>query len=488
MVESNTESYYRNLMADDDADPDTVRTRQDGPVPAGEPDPDMVDDVLRCAAGPLARPGSWSDEDERRFRDLAGERVRDALDEMTGVAEMHSRCEQLQESLAATVNDAFRDLTGKDLPPALGSNLRQLLAQILQTPFNEPEHGLKQWTNLPQHSLPMMVVARPLDLLGSPTRTEVDLMMLHTIRMGRFLTTHYVQWAQTLPACWIRHDDVVHEVYSLKCYMDMIVAAPNGGLYAPTMQALIQSALVRVKSYLEASSASDADHTHHMADPDLRTREQARHAEYEAWFDRSDAWADEPAFDRDWRFASAREGVDAACDLVTPTRIEAAGTDDDVAMGTRVDEWRARIDGLRGNYDVHRDDGERFLDQARDAEETIRRAWLDYTTREGEVRDRLDRAVASASLTLRRRDAVPAMTDGERAELEDLVGRGRAILREHGKNMRDVDYRPCSIDMQERIASRIERLVDGDPAAVFDRCDRMLDRFDHTIGREGADS
>ena len=78
------------------------------------------------------------------------------------------------------------------------------------------------------------------------------------------------------------------------------------------------------------------------------------------------------------------------------------------------------------------------------------------------------------------------MTDGERAELEDLVGQGRAILREHGKNMRDVDYRPCSIDMQERIASRIERLVDGDPAAVFDRCDRMLDRFDHTIGREGA--
>ena len=450
MVESNAESYYRNLMADDDADPDTGRMRQDGPVPAGE-------------------------------------RVRDALDEMTGVAAMHSRCEQLQESLAATVNDAFRDLTGKDLPPALGSNLRQLLAQILQTPFNEPEHGLKQWANLPQHSLPMMVVARPLDLLGSPTRTEVDLMMLHTIRMGRFLTTHYVQWAQTLPACWIRHDDVVHEVYSLKCYMDMIVAAPNGGLYAPTMQALIQSALVRVKSYLEASSASDADHTHHMADPDLRTREQARHAEYEAWFDRSDAWADEPAFDRDWRFASAREGVDAACDLVTPTRIEAAGTDDDVAMGARVDEWRARIDGLRGNYDVHRDDGERFLDQARDAEETIRHAWLDYTTREGEVRDRL-RAVASASLMLRRRDADPAMTDGERAELEDLVGRGRAILREHGKNMRDVDYRPCSIDMQERIASRIERLVDGDPAAVFDRCDRMLDRFDHTIGCKGADS
>ena len=488
MVESNTESYYRNLMADDGPDSDTGQARSDGTIPADGPDPDMVADVLRDATGPLARPGSWSDEDERRFRDLAGEKVRDALDEMTGVAALHSRCEQLQEGLASTVNDAYKDLTGKDLPPAMGSNLRQLLAQILQTPFNEPDHGLKQWANLPQHSLPMMVVARPLDLLGSPTRTEVDLMMLHTIRMGRFLTTHYVQWAQTLPACWIRHDDVVHEVYSLKCYMDMIVASPNGGLYAPTMQALIQSALVRVKSYLEASSASNADHTHHMADPDLRAREQARHAEYTAWFDRSGGWADEPAFDKDWQFTSAREGVDTACDLVTPSHVEVSVADDDMTMGARVDEWRSHINGLRENYDAHRDDGQRFLDQAKNDEETIRRAWLDYTNREGEVRDRLDRAVTSASLMLRRRDRACALDDKERGELEDLVGQGRAILREHGKNMRDVDYQPCSIDMQERITSRIERLVDGDPAGVFDRCDRMLDRFDDTIEQGGTNS
>lgn len=46
-----------------------------------------------------------------------------------------------------------------------------------------------------------MVEARPLDLTGSPTRMDIDLMMLHTIRMGRFLTTHYTDWARTLPSC-----------------------------------------------------------------------------------------------------------------------------------------------------------------------------------------------------------------------------------------------------------------------------------------------
>ena len=101
-------------------------------------------------------------------------------------------------------------------------------------------------------------------------------MMLHTIRMGRFLTTHYTDWARTLPSCWIRHDDVVQEVYSLKCYMDMIVASPNGGLYAPTLQSLIHSSLERVKGYLSSADTSSADHKHHLSTADDRKREQAR--------------------------------------------------------------------------------------------------------------------------------------------------------------------------------------------------------------------
>ena len=32
--------------------------------------------------------------------------------------------------------------------------------------------------------------------------------------------------------------------------MDLVVASPNGGLYAPTLQSLIHSTLERVKTYL----------------------------------------------------------------------------------------------------------------------------------------------------------------------------------------------------------------------------------------------
>ena len=249
-----------------------------------------------------------------------------------GELSVRDQCEHAYEELTATVNGKYKELTGKDLPASMARNLDQLLTQITMAPLNEPEHGPGLWAKLPQHSIATMVEARPLDLTGSPTRMDIDLMMLHTIRMGRFLTTHYTDWAQTLPPCWIRHDDVVQEVYALKCYMDLVVASPNGGLYAPTLQSLIHSTLERVKAYLASSEASNSDHRHHLSGQEERQREQARKDEYEHWFNRDGGWSEEPGFDQSWRFSTPSEGLDTVCDLMTPTRVDDVDAADDATL------------------------------------------------------------------------------------------------------------------------------------------------------------
>ena len=164
---------------------------------------------------------------EREFRTEVKSLFDDMVGRQQGELSVRDQCEHAYEELTATVNGKYKELTGKDLPASMARNLDQLLTQITMAPLNEPEHGPGLWAKLPQHSITTMVEARPLDLTGSPTRMDIDLMMLHTIRMGRFLTTHYTDWAQTLPPCWIRHDDVVQEVYALKCYMDLVVASPQ---------------------------------------------------------------------------------------------------------------------------------------------------------------------------------------------------------------------------------------------------------------------
>lgn len=269
---SDVEEYFTQMAGTDADKPDaTDDAKHDETMGAGQ-----VTDV----AGGLERPSFWTDDMEREFRAEVKSLFDDMVGRQQGELSARDQCEHAYEELTATVNGKYKELTGKDLPASMARNLDQLLTQITMAPLNEPEHGPGLWAKLPQHSIATMVEARPLDLTGSPTRMDIDLMMLHTIRMGRFLTTHYTDWAQTLPPCWIRHDDVVQEVYALKCYMDLVVASPNGGLYAPTLQSLIHSTLERVKAYLASSEASNSDHRHHLSGPEERQREQARKDEY----------------------------------------------------------------------------------------------------------------------------------------------------------------------------------------------------------------
>ena len=98
-------------------------------------------------------------------------------------------------------------------------------------------------------------------------------------------------------------------------------------------------------------------------------------------------------------------------------------------------------------------------------------------------RDRLDRAVTAAVRLTRDQERSMPMTDEDRRALADLIDQGRSILREYGSSQFDDAYQPCSIDMQDDLTERLNRLVDGDPANVFDHCDRMLDQLDDVFER-----
>lgn len=178
----------------------------------GEPDAVMDDSTGRGEPeyGPstpggvtdgLERPSFWTDDMERDFQEEVRTMFDDMVNRQRGELSVREQCEHAYEQLTAAVNGKYKELTGKDLPSSMARNLDQLLTQITMAPLNEPEHGPGLWAKLPQNSLATMVEARPLDLTGSPTRMDIDLMMLHTIRMGRFLTTHYTDWARTLPSC-----------------------------------------------------------------------------------------------------------------------------------------------------------------------------------------------------------------------------------------------------------------------------------------------
>ena len=193
---SDVEEYFTQMAGTDADKPDaTDDVKHDETMGSGQ-----VTDV----AGGLERPSFWTDDMEREFRAEVKSLFDDMVGRQQGELSVRDQCEHAYEELTATVNGKYKELTGKDLPASMARNLDQLLTQITMAPLNEPEHGPGLWAKLPQHSIATMVEARPLDLTGSPTRMDIDLMMLHTIRMGRFLTTHYTDWAQTLPPCWIR--------------------------------------------------------------------------------------------------------------------------------------------------------------------------------------------------------------------------------------------------------------------------------------------
>lgn len=433
----------------------------------------------------LERPPFWDDALERDLRARVRELFSGMVDHAGAADERRRRGELAYAELSSAVNGRYRELAGRDLPAAMAQNLDQLLLQITMAPPPDPEHGPGLWAKVPQGGGKSMVDARPIDLTGSPTQVSVDLMMLHAIRMGRFLTTHYTDWARTLPACWIRHDEIVMEVYALKCYMDLVSSTPNGGFYAPTLQSLIRATLERVKTYLDEADVSDTEHAHHLSGDEDRKREQARRDEYARWFDRTDAWSGEPPFDPSWGFDSPEQGLEKTCDLTPPRREDTSHTDDEGTLRARIADWRATLSALRGDYTARHD--ETILDRAMADGETIRRAWVEYTARERASRDRLDRAATSASMLLRDPKRAATLSDDERTELARLACKAQSLLRTHGRHPLDGDYEPCSIDAQDALSASIGRIVDGDPTDVFDRVETMLEMMDRTLERGKED-
>lgn len=464
------------------------RSGTGGDWPPTDPDGmagEQAADTAGDAAMPGDRPAGWNAGLERAYRREARALRRRLADTANGTADQQERSERAYRELDELVNRKYHDLTGEDLPKAMARNLDQLLTLITQAPFHEPERGPGLWAKMPQDTIQEMVEARPVDLTGDPSRTEIDLMMLHTIRMGRFLTTHYPAWAHALPACWIRHDDVVQEVYALKCYMDMVVASPNGGMYAPSLQAAIAGALERVKADLTAGDANAQGHAHHLSTTEDVQREDARLAEYRSWHERSGGWQAEPPFEAGWRYSSAEQAVAEATDLATPTRPDAGQDDDgqDDGLRERIDGWRAQARNLRARYEQADNEAEReqAAAGAQRVEENVRRAWLEYTAREALSRDRLDRQ-STAAVRMLHDGAAARMDAATRATLENLVEQARRIIREHGHSTQDEHYEPVSASMQDDLSERIGRLIDGDPSLVFDRIDTRLDRFASTIG------
>lgn len=469
--------------SDDGTDADTDTAATSGSDTAGSGDPDAP--AAPAGTGgdngfptdptkDLERPSCWNDALEREFRAEVSETFKTMVQNAEKDADAKDKARRAYRELSTKINDTFKELSGRDLPATVAANVDQMLMQITMAPPREPEHGPGLWAKMPQNGINSMVEARPVDLTGSPDRARIDLMMLHTIRMGRFLTTHYVEWAQTLPACWIRHDDVVQEVFALKCYMDMIVASPNGGLYAPTLQSYIQSALGRVKEYLNAASAQSNGHGHHLSSQSEREQERLRREEYNHWFERGEGWADEPGFGPEWGFDDTEDGLRTACDLMTPTRAD--DTEEDLAG--RIGHWRNQLRGFKEDYDTHRTAS--AVTGAERIEQKIRKEWTIYEARDREARDRLDKARAAAEKRLRVDPS--SAPDG----LRELADQARAFLAAHGSKPKDEGYEPCSIELQDDLTKRLNTLMNGDSSKVFDRCDMLLDRLAATGGRKDA--
>ena len=178
--------------------------------------------------------------------------------------------------LTVLLSDVYRAHQGKDPSASLAAQIEQTVRNLTGEPPQEPEYGPGLWTAMPQRSWETMGMARPIDWTGAPSRTEIDLMTMHAIRYGEWLCRTFPTWEQTLPACWIEHDDVVAEVFALKCHADLAAASPNGGMYMPALMQDIHQALARVKEYLTAAGTGESSHAHHMDGEQHASRRRAR--------------------------------------------------------------------------------------------------------------------------------------------------------------------------------------------------------------------
>ena len=218
--------------------------------------------------------------------------------------------------LTVLLSDVYRAHQGKDPSASLAAQIEQTVRNLTGEPPQEPEYGPGLWTAMPQRSWETMGMARPIDWTGAPSRTEIDLMTMHAIRYGEWLCRTFPTWEQTLPACWIEHDDVVAEVFALKCHADLAAASPNGGMYMPALMQDIHQALARVKEYLTAAGTGESSHAHHMDGEQHASRRRAREVEYESWYRRRGGWKTEPAFTGRWRGPTGRNAT--ACHASSP--------------------------------------------------------------------------------------------------------------------------------------------------------------------------
>ena len=198
--------------------------------------------------------------------------------------------------------------------------------------------------------------------------------------------------------------------------------------------------------------------------------------EYEHWFNRDGGWSEEPGFDQSWRFSTPSEGLDTVCDLMTPTRVDDVDAADDATLRNQATQWRSEIDSLRGSYDT--DHATEHLAQAAQDEETIRRVWLSYTGRERESRNRLDRAATSAAMLMRDTEQSKLLSDKDRRNLNDLIGRARMILHTYANPLgRELQA------VQHRSAGRSDRTPGTHRARRSRRSVRPLRTHDRPDGR-----
>lgn len=382
---------------------------------------------------------------------------------------------------------------GDEMPAAMQRLVAHVAGELTGSKPVEPAYGPGLWAKMPQRGIDGMVEARPVDLLGDPDRDEIDLMMLHTIRMGRWLTTHYVLWAQTLTPCWILHDDVVQEVFALKCYADLIAADPNGGLYAPTLQSLIHQARERAAEYLAASDASKQDHAHHLADPEHRRKETDREAAYADWLRRRGEWDTEPRFTSRWRYRDAATALDGLLSLGTPPEAHTPAEPTDENLRAGLDEWTRRaaalrqslseLDGMRPGSDEWQDLRADLAGEAAELEHEAGRRWRDWREEEARTRDRLDRTVADARRRLASHDA--GLDQAARESMSRLADQGGHMLDEDGHRGGVEGYRARPIASQADLIGRIGRLTDGDPVVRLDGLDTLMGDIRRTLDPAG---
>lgn len=385
---------------------------------------------------------------------------------------------------------------GDEMPAAMQRLVAHVAGELTGSKPVEPAYGPGLWAKMPQRGIDGMVEARPVDLLGDPDRDEIDLMMLHTIRMGRWLTTHYVLWAQTLTPCWILHDDVVQEVFALKCYADLIAADPNGGLYAPTLQSLIHQARERVNEYLAASDASKQDHVHHLASSDYQRKETDREGAYADWLRRRGEWDSEPRFTSRWRYRDAATALDGLLCLGTPPEGRMPPEPTDENLQASLDEWARRVtalrqslselDGLRSGSDEWQDLRADCAGEVTRLEREVNHCWRDWCEEESKTRDRLDRTVADMGRRLASRD--DSLDQAARDSIARLAHQGQYVLDTDGRRGGVEGYHARPISPQADLIERMDRLSDGDPVLRLNSLETLMDDIRCTLdsSSEGA--